>query len=296
MTTTKEKRLGWVLFIVVIIFIVEVVGGILSNSLALLSDAGHVLTDGFAIVLSLLAALIMRKPPDKRATFGYHRVGLVAAIINGLSLLGISIFIFFEAYERFISPPVINTTLMLSVAFGGLIGNIIMASILRKGTHDLNIKSAWLHIIGDLIASVGVLFSGTIIYFTKFYLADPLTSLFIGTIILVGGIRVVKESLWIFLELTPSNFSVEKISEVISEVPEVNSVHDIHLWSISHGTPAFSAHISLKDRKISEADTVREKIEKKLSNIGIKHSVLQIECTEGEDNMLYCNLHMPEDK
>ncbi len=291
MKLTKEKRLLLALSVTVAILLLEVVGGILSNSLALLSDAGHVFTDGFAIALSLVAAIISLRPSDYKATFGYQRIGLLAAVINGLSLLGIAIFIFFESYKRFIAPPVVKAPLMLSVAGIGLVGNIVMALILSKGHHDLNIKSAWLHIMGDLLASVGVVFAGMIIYFTNFYLIDPIAGFIVGVIILFGGLRVVREALHVFLELSPPGYHVERISKTISEIPEVEGIHDVHLWSISHGIPAFSAHIWIRDRKISEADIVREKIEKKLAEIGIKHTVLQLECAECRNNVLYCQIH-----
>lgn len=287
---TKEKKLFLALLISIFILIVEVVGGVISNSLALLSDAGHVLTDSFAIGLSLIASMISRRPSDFRATYGYQRIGLLAAVINGVSLLAIAGYIFFESYQRFISPPEINTRLMLTVAVGGLTGNALMALILSKGHHDLNIKSAWLHILGDLLASVGVVTAGIVIYFTGLRVADPVAGFIVGVLVLAGGVRVVKDSLWVFLELVPVEYDVEKISRKIEEIEEVQGIHDVHLWSISHGTPAFSAHIWISDRRLSEADEIRGRIENKLREIGIHHMVLQIECAECERNGLYCQV------
>lgn len=285
---SSEKRLTWSLVVTLIILAGEVVGGLLSNSLALLSDAGHVLTDAFALGLSLVAALIMKRPSDYRATYGYQRIGLLAALINGVSLVVMAIFIFREVYERLTSPPGVNSSLMLAVATAGLIGNLVMALILSRGHKDLNVKSAWLHVLGDTVSSAGVIAAGLIIQFTGWVLADPLASGLVGVMIIVGGVRVIKEALWIFLELSPAGFHAEEISSLISEIPGVVCVHDVHVWSIGHGIPAFSGHVQVTDQKISEADGVRKEIEHKLSHLGIRHSVIQMECVECEANATYC--------
>ena len=170
MNDKSQQRLILSLIVTFIIFIAEVFGGILSHSLALLSDAGHVLTDAFALGLSLVALLIMKRPSDYRATYGYQRIGLVAALINGVSLVVIALFIFIEAYKRYYAPPEINTSVMLSIAAAGLAGNLIMAWILGHKHHDLNMKSAWLHVLGDTVSSVGVIIAGLIIKFTGWML------------------------------------------------------------------------------------------------------------------------------
>lgn len=290
MKLTPEKRLGLALAVTVVIFIAEVLGGILSNSLALLSDAGHVLTDTFALGLSLIAARISRKPSDYRATYGYQRVGLLAAVINGLSLLMISAFIFYESYKRFISPPQIDAPLMLLVAGLGLAGNVLMALIIGREHEDLNIKSAWLHVLGDTLSSVGVIISGVIIYFTHWTYADPIASLVIGAIIITGGIRVVREATSVFLELAPRGFMVEDIARKLCDMPEVMGVHDVHLWSVAHKRIAFSAHIWVHDQKLSEVEGIRKKIAGMLTDLGISHIMLQFECAECENGGLYCQI------
>jgi cobalt-zinc-cadmium efflux system protein len=287
---SPEKRLIWSLAVTLIILAGEVVGGLLSNSLALLSDAGHVLTDAFALGLSLVAALIMKRPSDYRATYGYQRIGLLAALINGAALVVMAIFIFWEAYGRLLSPPAVNSPLMLAVAAAGFIGNVAMAFILSRGHKDLNLQSAWLHVLGDTISSVGVIAAGIIIEFTGWLFADPLASCLVGVVIIVGGGRVIKEALWIFLELSPSGFHAEEISSLISEIPGVVCVHDVHVWSIGHGIPAFSGHVQVTDQRISEADAIRKEIEHQLSHLGIKHSVIQMECAECETNATYCTV------
>ncbi len=287
---SAEKRLLLSLIVTIVILVAEVVGGILSNSLALLSDAAHNLTDVLALGVSLAAAMIMKRPSDFRATYGYQRIGLLAALINGSSLVVIAVFIFIETYKRLISPPAINSSVMLGIAAVGFLGNLVAAWIIGRGHKELNMKSVWLHLIGDTVSSGGVVIAGIIVHFTGWTLADPIAGAAVGLLIIVGGTGVVKESLWVFLELSPAGFHAEEISALISEVPGVSCVHDIHVWSIGHGIPAFSGHVQVKDQKISEADGIRKEIEHRLEHIGIRHSVIQMECAECETNAIYCNI------
>ncbi|MDO8747185.1 MAG: cation diffusion facilitator family transporter, partial [Thermodesulfovibrionales bacterium] len=235
MNNRPEKKLIWTLGVTLLVLIGEIIGGLISNSLALLSDAGHVLTDAFALGLSLIALLIMKRPSDYKATYGYQRIGLLAALINGISLVVIAIFIFIEAYKRFHAPPEINSSVMLSIATAGLAGNLIMAWILGHKHHDINMKSAWLHVLGDTVSSAGVIIAGLIIKFTGWVLADTIASGIVGCMIIIGGSRVIKEALWIFLELSPVGFHVDETSAMLSEIPGVVCVHDLHIWSIGHG-------------------------------------------------------------
>ncbi len=290
MKASNEKRLIRALVVTFIVLISEAIGGVIANSLALLSDAGHVLTDVFALGLSLIAIFISKRPSDYRATYGYQRIGILAALINGSSLVVISIFIFVETYKRFFSPPEINSDIMLLIAAFGLAGNIVMVWIIGKGHADLNIKSAWLHVWGDMLTSVGVIVAGLVIKFTGWSLADPIASGIVGFVIIFGGARVIKEALWVFLELSPLGFHAEEISKTLCQMQGVLGVHDVHVWSIGHGVPAFSAHILLNDRKISETDAIRKDIEDKLSHMGIRHTVLQMECAECATDALYCQI------
>jgi cobalt-zinc-cadmium efflux system protein len=294
MKLTLYKRLILSFVLTLLILCAEVIGGIVSKSLALLSDAGHMLTDVFALGLSMIAMRFGKKPSDRRATFGYQRIGLLAAVINAVSLIIIAVFIFYEAYYRFLSVPQIHTSIMLIIAGIGLIGNILIALILGHGHKDLNIKSAWFHVLGDTLSSVGVIISGLIIYATGWSYADPVASIVIGIIILFGGIRVVREALTIFLEMTPEGFDVETIVKKIAGAPGVMGVHDVHLWSPSHGNVAFSAHIWVHDQKLSEVAELRRSIEEALMAMDIRHIMLQFECAECETNGIYCQIHMEE--
>jgi cobalt-zinc-cadmium efflux system protein len=293
---SNENRLIWAIAVTFIVLVGEVVGGYLSNSLALLSDAAHVLTDVFALGISLIAAYISKRPSDYRATYGYQRIGILAALINGCSLVVISVFIFIETYHRIFEPPQVNPDVMLYVAIGGLIGNIIMARILGHGHKDLNVKSAWLHVIGDMITSAGVIIAGVVIKFTGWHLADPIASGIVGVIIIIGGTRVIKESLWIFLELSPLGYHAEDVSSIICDTKDVLDVHDVHIWSIGHGVPAFSAHVLCNDMLISQTDAIRKEIEDKLAHLGFRHTVIQMESVQCKANGLYCEVSGPGDE
>jgi cobalt-zinc-cadmium efflux system protein len=284
-----EKKLVLTLFVTVAIFAAEAIGGAVSKSLALLSDAGHVVTDALAIALGLIAARISKRPSDKNATFGYQRVGLLAALINGLSLLAIAFFIFYESYQRLISPPLIDIPLMLGIAALGLAGNIAMAFILGHSHEDLNLKSVWLHVLGDTLSSAGVIISGIIIYFTGWTCADPVASVFIGGIIIWGGTRLVRDTISIFLNLTPRGFNVEMLAKRIAAIPDVVDVHDVHLWPVAYNHVAFSAHVLVDDKTLKEVETTKKSIEEMLREAGVDHTTLQIECSFVDcDNSFYC--------
>lgn len=285
----SERRLAVTFFVTLLILIGELVGGYLSNSLALLSDAGHMVTDAFAIALGFAAARISRRPSDRHATFGYQRVGLLAALINGLSLLLIALLIFYEVYQRIVSPPEIKIPVLLGIAVPGLIGNLVMAFVLGHGRDDLNIKSVWLHVLGDTLSSAGVIVSGIIIYFTGWTYTDAIASGLIGCIIVWGGVRLVSDTLSIFLNLTPKGFNVEALVKKITDMHDVINVHDVHLWPVAHNHVAFSAHVLVDDKTLKEAEVTKKNIEDVLRENGIGHSTLQIECTSTNcSNNLFC--------
>lgn len=291
MHAQMEKRLAITLGITLLVLAAELIGGLISNSLALLSDAGHVFTDAFALGLSMVAMRISLWPQDKRATYGYHRVALLAAVVNGLSLVVIAGLIFYESYERFVTPPEINLALMLPVAVGGLLANLLMAAILGHGGHgrmDLNIRSAWLHVLGDTLSSVGVVVSGVVIYYTGWTLADPLAGFLIGSIIVMGGTRVLWESVQILLDLVPGGFDLQELAAEVREVPGVQGVHDIHLRALSHKRFSFSAHVLVDDMLLSDASHLRHRIEGLLNVRGIGHVLLQLESKECENGGIFC--------
>jgi cobalt-zinc-cadmium efflux system protein len=290
-----EKRLAVTFLVTILILAGEVAGGYLSNSLALLSDAGHMVTDALAIAMGFVAARISKKPSDKNATFGYQRVGLLAALINGISLLVIAVLIFYESYERLVTPPVIDIPVMLGIAVLGLAGNLVMVFILGHGHEDLNLKSVWLHVLGDTLSSVGVIISGIVIYFTGWTYADPIASVLIGGIIIWGGVRLVRDTMSIFLNLTPKGFSVEALIKKIKDIPEVVDIHHVHLWPVAYNNVAFTAHVLVNDQALGEVEATKKRIEEMLKESGVDHSTLQIECSSATcDNNLYCQVNHEE--
>jgi len=280
LTDKSSQPLKIALVIVVVITAVEVVGGIMSNSLALLGDAGHMLVDGLALGLSLFAMALARRPATASKTYGYHRAEIMAALTNGTILVVVSLYIFYEAYQRFFNPPQVRTPLMIAVAVIGLAGNLAGMMLLRRGNRrSLNIKAAFWHIIGDTISSVGVIIGGVIILFTGWYIADPIIAVLIGGIILWGAVRIVRESSDILLESVPRHIRVDEVVAAIKGVPGVQDVHDIHIWTITSGLNALSAHLRIEDQTVSRSAEIVEAVNQHLArDFDIKHTTLQLEC------------------
>jgi cobalt-zinc-cadmium efflux system protein len=280
----SSRRLRIALVIVLVIMVVEVVGGVLSNSLALLGDAGHMLVDTLALGMSLFAVRVARRPATATKTYGYHRVEIMAALANGIILGLVAAYIFYQAYHRFLNPPVVQTTLMLAVAIVGLAANLIGIRLLRGASHgSLVVKSAFLHVLGDTISSVGVIVAGIIISVTGWRVVDPIIAIVIGCIILWGAVRLVRESSDILLETVPKHIQMDKVIETLKSAPGVDDVHDIHIWTITSGIYALSAHLLIKDQMVSHsAEIVRSVTQDLTKNFGITHTTLQIECESCE--------------
>ena len=297
LSSTGSRALKIALIIILIVMVAEVAGGILSNSLALLGDAGHMLVDALALGLSLFAIAIASKPATLTRTYGYHRVEIIAALANGTILILVSIYIFYEAYNRFLEPQPVQTPLMLLVAVIGLIANIAGIFILRRASHDnLNIKAAFWHIVGDTISSVGVIVGGIIILFTGWYIVDPIIAVFIGCIILWGAVRLVTESVDILLEAAPKHIQVDKVVEMLGNVPGVEDIHDVHIWTITSGIHALSAHLLIEDQMVSRSAEILEKVNHDLAhNFNITHTTLQLECEKCEScpDGIICNISQP---
>jgi len=295
---TSSSRLKIALVIVSVIMVAEVIGGILSNSLALLGDAGHMLVDALALGLSLFAITIAQRPATLSKTFGYHRVEIMAALANGTILALVSIYIFYEAYQRFLEPPAVHAPLMLVIASIGLVANLIGLLLLRRASHEnLNVKAAFWHILGDTISSVGVIVAGIVISVTGWGIIDPLIAVFIGCIILWGAVRLVKESVDILLEAVPRHLDTEEVIETMKKVPGVEEVHDIHLWTITSGIYALSAHLLIEDQQVSMSGQIVDRVNRDLSHhFGITHTTLQLECEACETcpDGIICEIKRPE--
>jgi cobalt-zinc-cadmium efflux system protein len=285
-----EKRLTIALAITCFIFIMELAGGFLSNSLALKSDAGHLFGDVLALGLSLLAVKLSKLPPSSKRTYGYHRSEVLAAIINGTTLLFLSVFIFYEAYQRLLEPEPIKSVLMLIVAVVGFLANIFVLLRLRgHASENLNVRAAFLHVMGDMLASVGVIIGGLIMLLTGNYIADPLISFLVGLIILVGAIGVLKEGVNILLEGVPQNIDYDRIKNDIESLEDVRSIHDLHIWAISSSRLSLSAHLTATSRSTHSSQELLSETKKLLSEkYGISHVTLQIECDCCQDENCGC--------
>lgn len=274
------RRLVWALILTSAILVAEVAGGIWTGSLALLSDAAHIFLDIFALGLSYLALRLTLLPPDDRYTYGFHRVQVLVALINGLTLLLVAFGILHEAWERFLSPRAVMAGPMLIVATAGLAVNMAVALILHHHDHrDLNVHSAFLHVMGDALSSVGVIVAGTIIFLTGWFWVDPLISVLIVLIIVVSSGRLLKETVPILIEGMPKGIKASQVAEAMLQVDGVQEVHDLHVWAISPGFVALSAHVVLADQALSQAQSIMENLKRTLSGrFGIEHTTIQFEC------------------
>jgi cobalt-zinc-cadmium efflux system protein len=286
--------------IVIVMMVVEVVGGLLSNSLALLGDAGHMLVDALALSLSLFALNLAKRPATTTRTYGFHRAEIMAALFNGAILAIVAAFIFYNAYQRFQNPPEIRSGLMLVVAVLGLVANLAGILLLRRTRHvSLNIRAAFFHILGDTISSVGVIAAGLIIALTGWTYADPIIAIVIGIIILTGAVQLLRESSDILLEAVPKHIDMDKVIPIIKNVEGVDSIHDLHIWTITSGIFALSAHVVVQDVMVSHTREIIDNINREMAeHFNIAHTTLQLECGQGENCIegLVCNLSRNNNK
>lgn len=259
----------------------EVAGGLLTGSLAFLSDAAHVFLDAFALALSYLALRAASRPPTFHHTYGLHRLQVLAALVNGGTLAAVAVGIFREAAKRLYDPVPVWAGPMLAVAAGGLAVNLAVARLLHDHHRDdLNVHSAFLHVVGDSLNSIGVLGVGVVILLMGWILADPLVSLLIGGVILVGAVRVVAQAVHILVEGVPRGMSAEEVQRRLEGVPGVRGVHDLHVWTVSPGYVALSAHVVVADQALSQAEALTGKFRHLLrEEFGIGHATIQVECT-----------------
>ena len=280
MEENLNKNLKIAIILTSIIFFMELIGGVLSNSLALLSDSAHVFMDVVALLLSYGAIKISARPSNSSMTFGYHRFEIFASLINGVTIIGIAFFIFYEAYERIFYPPVVKGAQVLVIATIGLIVNS-WAALKLHGHSDLNIKSAYLHVIGDALASVAVIAGAIIILLTGNNIVDPLLSIFIAAMLLYGAFRLVIGSMRILLEFAPKHIDADRLSKEIMVFNGIKGVHDIHIWSICSNIHAMSAHILVDRIHVHQTETFISDIHKMVSDkFNIMHTTLQFECAE----------------
>ncbi len=276
----REKKLLLILGFNVTLMVLELAGGLVSRSLALLSDAGHMLTDSLAVFLSYLAIRWGRMPATRRRTFGYHRAEILVALANGVALLAIAGYIFYEAVLRFFNPQEIRTGILLAVAAVGFAGNLFGLLILRGESHDnLNVRSAFFHILADTLSSVGVIAGGVIIWATGWYWVDSLIGVLIGGIVLRGAVDLILEAGEILLESVPRDVDMEALKGEIEKVPGVKGVHDIHIWTIGSGRRALSAHVMTDDITTRQGQEIACRVRAVLAEtFSITHTTLEMEC------------------
>ncbi|WP_127539522.1 cation diffusion facilitator family transporter [Paenibacillus illinoisensis] len=291
----NKKVLLFSFIIITLYMIVEAVGGFVTNSLALISDAGHMLSDAVALGIALLAFTFGEKAVNTGKTYGYRRFEILAATLNGITLIAISLYIFYEAIGRFIHPPEVATFGMLIISIVGLLVNILVAWIMMRGSdteNNLNMRGAYLHVISDMLGSIGAIAAALLMMFFGWGWADPLASVIVAVLVLRSGFFVTKSSLHILMEGTPANVDVNDLVQTIKKVDGVHGVHDVHVWSITSNLNALTAHIVVNGTlTIYEAETLVQKIEHMLEHKDIKHVTLQVESEKHlHDSSVLCTV------
>jgi len=290
--THLQKKFKIAVLVTFCVFLGQTIGGIWSGSLALLSDAAHVMSDVASLLISWLAIYLSTRPATSSRTYGYHRAEVFAAFINGVSLIGISGWIFYEAYQRYTSPEPIKVIGMLIVACLGFVANLIILWQLHGESHgNLNVRSAMLHVIGDTLSSVVVVAGGAIIYWTGWYPIDAILSFLIGGIILFGAMNVTKEAVHILLENSPRNADAHTVAKHLCGLEPVKEVHDMHIWSLCSNYCALSAHVVVDENTALAPDQILKEINAELqTHFGIGHTTLQLEQVEcAQAGNLLCN-------
>ena len=293
-THGANKKTLLISFIIITSYmIVEGLGVFFTNSLALISDAGHMLSDSISLGIALIAFTLGAKQANTNKTFGYKRFEILAAVLNGITLMLIAIYIFYEAIERFKNPPEVASTGMLIIALVGLFINIIVAWIMLRGSdveENLNMRGAYLHVISDMLGSIGAVIAALLIIFFRWGWADPLASVIVAILVLRSGFYVTKSSLHVLMEGAPSNINTKDIIKTIKKFKEVKNIHDFHVWSVTSGLNALSCHIVVEDTMtITENEFLLKRIEHELNHQNIQHVTIQTETSNNNHSeKLFC--------
>lgn len=283
----NSRRLALTLALAAVYMLAELVGGIVSGSLALLADAGHMLSDAGALGLSLFAIWMSQRPPNPRRTWGYYRTEILAALANGATLVAISVFILLEAWERLRHPPEIDAPLMMAIAAGGLVVNLLGLYILSGGrSESLNIRGAWLHVLTDALGSVQAIAAGALIWAFGWAWADPVASVLIALLVVYSAWHLLRETVGVLMEGTPHHIDVDEVRDALMAIPEVIGVHDLHCWTITSGMESLSAHVVVEEgcaecAKLVEVRTLLH------DRFGIDHLTIQIESEAFEEHGLH---------
>jgi cobalt-zinc-cadmium efflux system protein len=289
-TALTGRRLLLSVIITVAFVIGEAVTGYFSNSLALMSDAGHNFADALALILSWYGLWIALRPSSEKHSYGYHRVGILTALINAVALVVIALLVFWEAISRLRQPEPVQSTPMIIVALIAILLNTVISLWLRKAAkHDLNVRSAYMHMLGDAVSAVGVVIAGIVVAFTGASIADPIVSIIIGLLILWSSWGILKESVNVLLEGVPEGMSMETVERTIGAVHGVLTVHDLHVWTVGSGMICCSCHIMVDEQSVRSGENVLRAVTQELdSNFGIAHTTIQVEVEGCEPNDMYC--------
>jgi cobalt-zinc-cadmium efflux system protein len=287
------KRLAFSLGLTAAFIVIEIIAGIFGNSLALLTDAAHNFTDVIALGLSWYAVKLAMQPAHAGKTYGYHRVGILVALVNSTTLILIALGIFYEAYHRFITPPEVDSTILIGVGTLAFLINAVTAWMVKDGSeHDLNLRSAFLHLMGDVLSTLGAVIAGVVIAFTNWNWLDPFVSVLIGFFILWNAWGILRQSIQILLESTPESIDMDSMVDSLLKVDGVRGVHDLHVWSINESLQALSAHIVTDDIHVSAGGSIQRDLNEILAHkYNIRHTTLQLECEGCEGNVLFCNIN-----
>jgi cobalt-zinc-cadmium efflux system protein len=286
------RRLALSLGITLVFVVFEILAGIYANSLALLTDAAHNFTDVLALALTWWALWITTKPANASKTYGYHRAGILVALVNSTTLVVIALGIFYEGWKRFISPPMVDAGILIAVGGVAVVVNLVTALLVRHGSeNDLNLRSAFLHLMGDVFSTVGAVIAGILIRFTGWNWLDALVSVLIGFLILWNAWGILRESVHILMESSPADIDINSLSRAMLAVEGVRGVHDLHVWSITHSLRTLSAHLITEDVPVSRGARTRKAVGEMLAQqYGITHSTLQLECIDCSPGELYCDI------
>ena len=288
--TPTRQRLILSIIATITFVLVEAITGYLSHSLALMSDAGHNFADALALIFAWYGVWIARKPSTARRTFGYHRVGTLAALVNSVSLVVIALLVFWEAINRLRHPEPVHSTPMIIVALLAILMNTVISLWLRGGAKkDLGVRSAYVHMLGDAISAAGVVVAGLIVAFTGASIADPVVSILIGILILWSSWGILKESVNVLLEAIPAGMNMIEVEQAIANVHGVLEVHDLHVWTIGSGMICCSCHVMVNEQSVRSGENVLRAVTEKLEhNFGIAHTTIQVEVEGCEPNDMYC--------
>lgn len=292
----NNQKILFISFVIITLYmIVEAIGGFLTNSLALLSDAGHMLSDAISLAIALIAFKLAEKAANHGKTYGYKRFEILAAVINGVTLIIIALYIFYEAIQRFQNPPDVATTGMLIISTIGLFVNILVAYIMNRGANtedNLNMRGAYLHVISDMLGSVGAIIAGLLILFFGWGWADPAASVIVAILVLRSGFKVTMASVHVLMEGTPKDIEIDDLVALLLKPEEVESVHDLHVWTITSGLNALSCHLVVPDdMTVLQSTKLLAALEHQLAHKDIHHVTIQLEAasqTHGDD--LLCNI------